>query len=662
MNSDKTKVQKDPTQEDIKFILGLFNSKKFIDTKKELDKKIIKYPNSSILFNIIGAVFSEQDQLNVAIENYKRAIKINPNYAQAYNNMGTALHKLDNTNEAIKNYKKAISLKTDFAEPYNNLGNAIRELHQPKEALPYFKRAIEIKPNYVEAFNSLGGAHQDLGEKKEALKNFQEAIKIKPDYAEAHNNLGLVWSDLARFDESLLSYNKAIKSNPNYEKPYNNLGNLLSEFRKYSEASDLYLKALKIKPNYANASRNLLLNYNYMINYDPNLYLYYAKKYRANCKLIKENLSFKYQYEKNPKKLKLGFVSADFGNHPGGYFTLSTLRELKKKNFELVAYVTIDRNDEFSNNFRSLFDEWNSIQKIRDIKVIEQIFKDGIHILIDLQGHSAQNRLQIFMYKAAPIQASWLSQGSLGIPEVDYLIGSHHVTPKDEENHYVEKIWRLPEICQVFTPPFFDVKINSLPALKNNFVTFGCINKLTKIHDEVILLWSKILISISNSKLLIKNKNLEDKNICEDFLSKFEKHNIKRNRLILVGETKTRKENLEFFNKIDIALDPFPFQGNTSTCEAVWMGVPVITLKGNRYLFHFGESINSNLGMHDWIAKNHDEYVSKAIKFSSNINQLSKIRMNLRQTFLQSPVCDAPRFAKHFSKMLWDMWKKFSNQ
>ena len=399
-----------------------------------------------------------------------------------------------------------------------------------------------------------------------------------------------------------------------------------------------------------------------MIDYDPNLYLSYAKKYRANCNLIKENLSFKYQYEKNPKKLRLGFVSADFGNHPGGYFTLSTLRELKKKNFELVAYATIDRNDEFSNNFRSLFDKWNSIQKIRDIKVIEQIFKDGVHILIDLQGHSAQNRLQIFMYKAAPIQASWLSQGSLGIPEVDYLIGSHHVTPKDEENHYVEKIWRLPEICQVFTPPFFDVKINSLPALKNNFVTFGCINKLTKIHDEVILLWSKILLSVSNSKLLIKNKNLENNEVNENICSKFEKYNIKRNRLILIGETKTRRENLEVFNQIDIALDPFPFQGNTSTCEAVWMGVPVLTLKGDRFLFHFGESINSNLNMHDWIAKNYEEYVSKAVKFSSDLNELSKIRKNLRQIALQSPVFDAPRFAEHFSKMLWDMWHNFSRK
>jgi len=595
MNSNNKKVQKDPTKENIKFILELFNSSKLTEAKKEIDKQIIKYPNSSILFNIFGAVLAGQNQFDKAVENYKKAIKINPNYAQAYNNLGTVFHQSDKINEAIDNYKKAISLNSDFAEAFCNLGNAIRELNKPTDALPYIKKAIKIKPDYAEAYNSLGETYQSLRNKKEALDNFEKAIKIKPNYAEAYNNLGLALDDLARFDESLLSYNKAIKAKPNYEKPYNNLGNLLSELGKYDEANDFYLKTIKIKPDHAKAYSNLLFNYNYMINYDPNLYLSYAKKYRLNCKSIKKNLSFKYQYEKNPKKLKLGFVSADFGNHPGGFFTLSTLRELRKRNFELVAYSTNDRNDEFSLHFRPLFSKWNSIQKKKDINVIEQIFKDGIHILMDLQGHSAKNRLPIFMYKAAPIQASWLSQGSLGIPEVDYLVGSPHVTPKNEENHYVEKVWRLPEICQVFTPPDFDLPINSLPALENNFVTFGCINKLAKIHDEVILLWSRILLSVSNSKLLIKNKNLENNEVNKNICSKFEKYNIKRNRLILIGETKTRRENLGVFNEIDIALDPFPFQGNTSTCEAVWMGVPVITLKGDRYLFHFGESINSNL-------------------------------------------------------------------
>lgn len=360
--------------------------------------------------------------------------------------------------------------------------------------------------------------------------------------------------------------------------------------------------------------------------------------------------------KKKPKKLRLGFISSDFGNHPGGYFSLSTLQELRKKNFELVAYSNFDRSDEFSHHFKPLFLKWYSIEKKKDEEVVKQIVNDGIHILMELQGHSNKNRIPIFMYKAAPIQVSWLSQGTLGLTEIDYLIGSSITIPSDEESHFVEKIWRLPEISHCFTPPDFDVKINNLPAIKNNFVTFGNANKLTKMNDDVVSLWSKILLSIPNSRLLLRCRELTSQKIVENTFERFKKYNINKNRLLLLGKAGTRKELLETYNKIDIALDPFPFQGYTSTCEAVWMGVPVITLKGNRYLFHSGESINSNLNMHDWIAKNYDEYISKAIKFSSNINELSKIRMNLRNIILQSPVCDAVRLTEHFSKMLWEIF------
>ena len=662
MISYKQKKQKDPTDEDIKFILKLFNSNKFIKAKQEIEKKIINYSNSPILHNILGAVLTKQNHLQEAIESYKKALLINPNYAQAYNNLGTAFQKLNKSEEAIFNYKKAISIKNNFAEAYNNLGGIIYECNKIKDSLDYFKQAVKIKTDFSEAYNNLGLAYQDLGNSKEALENFYKAIKIKPDFVEAYNSIGLVFNTLANFDEATKNYNKAIEINPNYEKPYNNLGSLLSNLGNYDEATITYKKAIKIKSDYAMAYSNLLFNLNYKQNLDLNLYLSVAKDFRLNCKTIKKKLNFKYQYDKNPKKLRIGLVSADFGNHPGGFFSLSTLRELQKKNFDFIAYATTNRKDELSRHFKPLFLKWHLVEKKKDEEIVEQIFKDKVHILMDLQGHSAKNRLTIFFYKPAPIQATWLGQGSTGIPEIDYFIGSPHITPSNEEKYYVEKIFRLPEISQSFTEPEFDLKVNELPALKNNFITFGSINKLNKINDEVISLWSKVLLSISNSKLLLRNKNFADKKVTENMFKRFEKQNINRKRLIFLGGSKTRKEILETYNEIDIALDTFPFQGNTTTCEAVWMGVPVLTLKGNRYLFHFGESINVNLDMKEWIAENYQEYISKAVKFTSNLEQLSKIRKNLRKIALNSPVFDAPRFADHFSNMLWKIWKKFKNE
>ncbi len=626
MNLYKKVDWKDPTEQKIKFILELFNSSKYDEAQKEIDELFINYPNSPVLFNILGAIFAEQNKLDKAIENYEKSLNINPEYFQALNNLGIALHKLSRLEEAIENYKKALNFNQDFTEALNNLGNA----------------------------------YQELGRNKEALEQFNKLIKIQPNYKKVYNNLGLLHSELGNFNEAVSCYHKSISLNPKYEKTYNNLGNLLSDLGEYDKAHESYKKAIEINPKYKIAYSNLLLNLNYKIDFNLNLYLSEAKEFRENCKIDKNISSFNFKFEKKPKKLRLGFISADFGNHPGGFFTLGTLNELKKKEFELFAYSNNDRKDDLSKKFRSIFSNWRSIAEQDDHKVVEQILNDGIHILLDLQGHTANNRLSIFAYKPAPIQMTWLCQGSTGIPEIDYMIGNKYLTPVDEKHHFIEKVLRLPEMAQCFTPPDFEIEINKLPAKKNNFITFGCLNKLAKINDSVIEVWSKILNSVPNSKLILKNKMFDNETVNKNIFKKFKKYNISKNQLILIGSSKTRKDLLKFYNKIDISLDPFPFQGYTSTCESVWMGVPVIVLKGDRYLFHAGESINSNLDMFDWIAKDKEEYISKAISYSSDLNSLVKIRMNLRKKTLNSPVCDSVRFSNQFSKMLWDVWRKDS--
>ena len=646
-------------EEEIKSILNLFKSNKLDEAKKEVDKQIINNPKSFVLYNVLGAILAEDMKLEEAVENYKKSIKINPNYAEAYNNLGVSFYKLNKLDEAIKSYEMAISLKPNFPEGFNNLGNAICEKNNIKDALEYFEKALKIRPKYAEAYFGLARVYEKDNQKQKAIDNYNKAILLKPNYAEAYNGLGLIYRDISKSDDAYLNFNKAISANPNYEKSYNNLGNLLSNLGKYDEATNMYKQAIKVKPNYASAYSNLLFNLNYKIDFKIDYYLEEAKKYRLNCKSKTKNLSFQYKYEKNPRKLKIGFINADFGNHPGGYFTLSTLRELKKKNVDLIAYATTNRPEKYSSYFKPLFSKWHNVEKKEDEKIIKLILEDRIHILMDLQGHSANNRLTVFMHKPAPIQATWLGQGSTGIPEIDYFIGNSFINPKSEDKNYVEKVLRLPDVSQCFTPPDFDIKIDDLPVLRNKFITFGGINQITKINNEVIELWSKILISIPNSKLFLINKSLDDKKILEGLYKRFKRNNINKDRLILSGETKTRKALLEFYNQIDITLDPFPYQGNTNTLESLWMGVPVVVLKGNRYLSHFGESINNYLNMNNWTAKSKDEYISKAINFSSDTNYLIEIRKNLREIFLKSPLCDAVMFSNSFNNLIWNMWNNF---
>ena len=334
------------------------------------------------------------------------------------------------------------------------------------------------------------------------------------------------------------------------------------------------------------------------------------------------------------------------------------MKHLKNKNLELIAYSNSQIKDDLSVKLKSHFSNWHEIENQSNSAVINQIRKDGIHILIDLSGHSDKNRLEIFINKPAPIQVSWLGYpASTGIPEIDYLIGDPFVTPEKESGHFTEEIFRLPSIWVCFTPPDFDVQIRDLPVTKNGYVTFGSFNHLSKINDDVISLWSKILKSIPKSKIFLKTKQLDNSYLKKKIITKFKENEINLNSIILESGD-SRSKLLNAYNKVDIALDPFPYSGGVTSLEAIWMGVPILTKKGFKFVSHTTESINHNLGMSDWIAKDENEYVKKAIKFSTNLGLLTKINKNLRQAALESPLFNSKLFAIQLNNVLWKMWNK----
>ena len=531
--------------------------------------------------------------------------------------------------EVEKEVEKKLSIFPESSILYNIYGASLAGQNQFSIAIEKYKKSISLNPNYAEAYNNLGTCFEKLKNYEESIISFEKAILLKKNFAEAIKNLSVLC---------------------------NNYGNILSKLGEFTAAHKKYTRAIEIRPDYHIAYSNLLFNLNFVDNLDQDLYLSWAKKFRNNCK--KNDIKSNYSYEKNPKKLRLGCVSSDFGNHPGGYFTLNTLNKLSK-DFELIAYSNFDRKDETSKKFEKIFSEWNIIDKMSDEEVVLKIQNDKIHLLIDMQGHSSKNRLPIFFYKAAPIQITWLGQGTSGIPEIDYFISSQILNPQSDDKFYSEKVIRLPKISQALSIPDYNLQPSDLPAKKNKFITFGCFNQYAKINNQVIELWSKILKTVKNSKLILKSAEFSNDKVSKNILDKFKKFEINQNKVILKGKSDNRKEVLETYNLIDICLDPFPFQGNTSTCESVWMGVPVLTLKGNRYLYRFGESININLEMKDWIASSKEDYIKKAITFSADIEKLSEIRNGLRKKSLSSPVFDSDEFSKDFSKMLTGLWKNF---
>ena len=360
------------------------------------------------------------------------------------------------------------------------------------------------------------------------------------------------------------------------------------------------------------------------------------------------------------EKLRIGFVSGDFSNHPVGYFVEGMLEQLDRSQFEIFAFPTSSTTDDLTHRIKTFFTDWTPICGMSDQAAASLIHQKRIHILIDLSGHTAHNRLAVFSYKPAPIQASWLGYfATTGLPEMDYFLGDPQMSPENEANHFTEAIWNLAETWLCNKPPVHRVSISILPALSNGFLTFGSFGNLAKMNDLVVETWSSVLHRLPKSKLLLKSKQLGDLSQIEEVKSRFKKFNIPVYRLILEGPV-SREAYFEAYQRVDIVLDTFPYPGGTTSVDSLWMGVPVLTLKGDRFLSHLGESIAINAGNSDWIAADVSEYANKAVGFASDLDRLAQLRNTLRERVLRSPLYDTTRFAKNFEKALWGMWNQRS--
>ena len=621
------KSETQPDQQTIDEVLNLFKSGKLNKAKIKIENYIKKFPKSFVLFNILGAVCAGQDELEVAINHHKKSVEINPDYAEGYNNLGIAFQKLGLFEEAVKNYKKTLKLKPDFSLAYNNLGVVLKSLDKLDEALLTSKKAIELDPKFADAHNNIGAILQDLGNYEEAYKFYKKAIKLKSNYSEAYYNLGILLKKLGKIEECVKNFQKAVTVNQKNNKAYS----------------------------------NYLFNLNYLTKYDDNYYIEEAKKFGLSLKKIDDQLCIPYKYNINPKKLTVGLVSADLRNHPVGYYLIDTLKYLKKKNIKLIAYHNSTETDDLTEKLKKHFDIWHNIEDKNDLKVINLIRENGIHILLDMSGHTKKNRLPIFINKPAPIQVTWIGyNASTGLKEIDYIIGDQYVTPLENKNQFTENILQLPNIWSCLSKPSFEIKKeNSSPALKNRFITFGSFNNLSKINDDIINTWSEILKRVENSKLFLKTKELDNLKMVENIRKKFQKNGIDAEKIITEGRSKTREEMFKKYNQIDIALDPFPYSGVTTSLEANWMGVPLLTKKGNNFYSRIGVSINKNLGMDDWIANNEKDYISKAISKASDLEKLFQIKKELRNKFLKSPLSNTKQYAKHFENCLNLIWKTY---
>jgi len=628
-----------------------------------LQKASALSPNDAQIHNNLGNAFSELGKQEDAITHLRRAIALDKKFAGAYINLGATFHDMSRYSEAEETYRKALKIAPELAEAHYNLGNTLKALGRLGEAEPCYRKALDIKPGLIGAHVNLGATLREMGKHEEAIQVFSKVLALRPTSVEAYNNLGITLNDMGLLSQAKDALEQALHINPKLSEIHNNLGNTLKNIGHLDQAIHCFKQSLALQPDNLSARSNLLFTLNYSAHATPDEYLREARLYGqiARNKAASPYTDWPHATAA-ADRLRIGLVSADLRNHPVGYFLQSVLSQLSSDTIELFAYPTTPKADELTARIKPYFSAWRPLYGKSGKDAAQLIHNDGINILIDLSGHTQHNRLPVFAWKPAPVQISWLGYfASTGVAEIDYILGDPWVTPLAEQSHLSEKIWQLPDTYWCFSSPDVSPDISPLPAQSSGQITFGCFNNLTKMNEGVVAVWAKILQAIPQSRLFLKYGQLHDPALREETLQRFARNGIAPDRLIL-EEASPRPEYFVSYNRVDIALDPFPYPGGTTSIEGMWMGVPVLTKRGDRFLSHAGETILHNAGLPGWIAVNEDDYVAKAVSFASDLNYLAHLRAGLREQLLQSPLFDATHFARNFGDAMQEMWARWLTQ
>jgi predicted O-linked N-acetylglucosamine transferase (SPINDLY family) len=527
-----------------------------------------------------------------------------------------------------------------------------------QQAEHIYGEILKADPGYFHALNNLGIILVDKGELDTAIVHFEKAIQLNPEFTVAYYNLGSTFLKKYQSYNAVKYFEKALHLNPNFPEVYVSLGNILKGQGKIREAENCFRHALQIKPDFITAYEALLLCMNYDADLKPqdilNEHVRFTKQFAEP--LYKPPYPT-YELSAN-RRLRIGYVSPDFRTHSVSYFIEPVLIAHNRERFEIFCYSNVAFPDEVTQRIQRHVDQWRSIVGKSDETAAELIHSDNIDILIDLAGYTVHNRILIFAHKPAPLQMNWIGYpATTGLTTMDYkIVDSYTDPPGMTEQFYTEKLIRLPESYLCYLPHKDCPDVLELPSIKAGHITFGSFNNLAKTSETVIEVWSKILKLVPNSHLIMKTFSLSDAMIRHYVMDKFKQKGINIDNISLLPIDLSPKSHLSKYNSVDIGLDTFPYNGTTTTCEALWMGVPVITLAGTNHASRVGVSLLSNVGLTELIARTQEEYIEIAVKLARNIERLRSLQESLRDRMAQSPLTNAGRFTAHLEKCYRDIW------
>lgn len=611
-----------PTEEEIKTMQQIFISQNYQEAKTFAEKLVEKYPRSGMAFNLLGVANRSCGDSQKSLELLQKAVQLLPSDYAIHYNLGVAYQDVYNSQKAIECFEKAIQLNPNSVDAYNNLGIVYLELEAYEQSINVLEKLLTIKPNYYRGHSNLGLAYKHEGNLHKAMEHFYEAAKLAPTSPEVFNNLGNALIDRGEFDAAIEYYKKASQLNPAFDNAY---GNILFALNYHPDMS-----ALEIFEYYK---------------------FYDKQRGQSHPKCL---------YYSNPKikkrKLKIGYVSPDFKMHPVRLFLEPLLANHDKSQFEIYAYAQIFKEDIITHRYQQYADYWRITTGLSDDDLAVLIQKDGIDILIDVAGHTAGNRLQVFARKPAPISVSWLGFGyTTGLSAIDYYLTDEISAPRGSESLFSEQPWRVAIPSYVYRPAEGMGEVNELPAIQKGYVTFGTLSRSIRLNHRTIKAWADVLKKVENSKLVIDSKNYTDSEMVEKLCEKFRQYGIGKERL----EIGYHSPPWDVLRKIDIGLDCFPHNSGTTLFEMLYMGIPYVTLADRISVGRLGSSILTGLNREEWIADTEEEYINKLVALASDTVTLAKIRASLRDQMTHSPLMDEQGFARKVENAYREMFEKW---
>ncbi len=603
-----------------------------------------------------------QGQLDDAAQSYRQALSFDPNHAEANLNLGFVLKEQAKYEEAEHYLNRAVQTNPRLEDAYYILGTVAQIRGNLDRAIRHLRKAIDLKPDFEIVYRELCHALFLRGQHADAKKTIQQGIALFPESSVHHSYLGILYFYENDYEQAVACFSKAIQLQPGYVGAYTNLGHTYFGQGNIDAAMDSYQKALSLDPDSTESLSCLLFARNYDPAYPPADYLadarYYGDKAAAHAQPYAHWAAPQLGCDHAP--LRIGLVSGDLGHHPVGFFLESILAHLNPERVTLAAYPTQPIEDEVTARLKPHFALWKPIAGLTDEASARLIHEDGIDILIDLAGHTAHNRLTVFAWKPAPVQVSWLGYfASTGMPGIDYLLADPVSVPESHRADFTETVWYLPDTRLCFTPPAAGERLTPAPppALRDGCITFGCFQNVGKVTDAVLAAWARIFQSMPDARLRFQSGQMNYPTVREQLLQRLVRVGIALERVSLIGPV-PREAYLAAYNEVDIILDTFPYTGGTTTCEALWMGVPTLTLAGKTMIARQGASLLTCAGLTDWIAEDEGDYVARALRHASAVERLAELRSGLRPQVLASPLFDAPRFAHHLEEALYSMWQR----